>query len=104
MSPTSLVPGAVAVKSRRTRSGTSPASPARVVVGPPRPRLARHRAEFAHQPPHQLGSGRDLAADQHGVDPAVAVGAVGVFEDRGDDGLQLLAALRGGRGRPPAVE
>jgi hypothetical protein len=33
MSPTSLVPGADAVKSRRTRSGTSPASPAIVVVG-----------------------------------------------------------------------
>ena len=33
MSPTSLTPGASAVKSRRTRSGIVAASPARVVVG-----------------------------------------------------------------------
>ena len=33
MSPTSLVPGASAVKSRATRSGTDAASPAIVVVG-----------------------------------------------------------------------
>ena len=38
--------------------------------------------------------------DQLGVDPAVAVGAVGQLEDRRDVQLQVLPSLDGGRGRP----
>ena len=95
MSPTSLTPGASALKSRATRSG----------VGP-RPGLARDQTQLTHDRPDQLQAARLALAGQLGVHPAVTVGLVGHLEDRLDEHAQVRAAPGGGRGRAvaPLVE
>src|SRR5664279_4274151 len=106
MSPTSLTPGAGAVKSRATRSGTAVASPGVVVVGRNGLGWQGIQAQAAHHRPDQLRAAGHLSEYQLGVDTSVTVGAVGVLEDRSDDGFQLLTPRCRGRGRPaqPVVE
>jgi hypothetical protein len=101
MSPTSVVPGASAVKSRATRSGIEPVSPPSVVVGPGLG-LARDQAQLAHDRPHQFRGDVLALTGQGGMDPTVPVGQLGVGEDRFDEGGQAGAPACGRRGRPVA--
>src|SRR3954471_8339128 len=106
MSPTSLVPGASAWKSRASRSGIMPGSPATVVVG------RNGRGWQGIRPSSRMiertsSGGEALAlAVQGGMDPAVPVGVVGVVEDPLDEGGQAGPTPGGRRGGPvaPLVE
>src|SRR5680860_30425 len=69
---------------------------------PPRARLAGHQTHLTHQRSDQLRAGLDALTAQLGVDPPVAVGALGDLEHPGDVDLELLTALDRGRGRPVA--
>src|SRR6266566_7715909 len=97
MSPTSLVPGAAALKSRRTRSGMASASPATVVTGRQGRGWQATRPSWRISPADQLIAHVHAHADELGVHPPVAVGAVGVGEDLPDEDLQPLLALCGRR-------
>src|SRR6266496_4199924 len=69
---------------------------------PPRPRLAGHQAQLAHQPADQLIARLHAEAGKLSVHASVAVGAVGLSEDVLDEDLQLLLALGGRRFLPAA--
>src|SRR3954468_3908810 len=73
---------------------------------PPGPRLAGLQAQLAHQLADQLGAAGHAGAGQRGMDAPVAVGAIGVVEDRLDQRGKIGAAAGGGRGRSvaPLVE
>jgi hypothetical protein len=105
ISPTSLVPGAAAVKSRPIRSAVAGAAGSAIVV-PPGPGLAGDQPEPAHQRPHQLRRDGHPAPGQRGVDPPVAVRAVRVVKDVLDEFGEHLPARQRGRFRPvpPFVE
>src|SRR5664280_1521964 len=102
MSPTSFTPGRSAVKSWHSRSGTVAASPATVVVGPPRPRLAGPQVQLPHQRPDELRAGGHAEAGQLGLYPPVAVGVVGLGEHLPDQQPQLGPAGVRRRARPAA--
>src|SRR5215207_11186041 len=106
MSPTSLVPGASAWKSRASRSGITPGSPATGGGGPERARLAGDQAQLAHDRADQFRGEALALAVQGGMDPAVPVGVLGVVEDPLDEGGQAGPAPGGRRGGPvaPLVE
>jgi hypothetical protein len=69
MSPTIFWPGLSAVKARAGGALLGQRAP-------PRPGLARHQAQLAHQPPDELGAAQLAAPGQQGVQPPVAVLAV----------------------------
>src|SRR4051794_16534373 len=73
---------------------------------PPGPQLARLQAQLGHQLADQLRAAGHAGAGQRGMDAPVAVGAIGVVEDRLDQRGKIGAAAGGGRGRSvaPLVE
>ena len=61
---------------------------------PPRPGLARHQAQLAHQPADELGRAPLAAAQQRGVQAPVPVLAVVRLEQRADLELENFPSLR----------
>ena len=66
-------------------------------AGPPRSGLAGDEAQVTHDGADEFGAGGDAAAGELGVYAAVAVGLVGVGEDRLDQGCEFGPAGGGGR-------
>ena len=84
----------VAVDEVGDRSGAA------VAIGqarPPRPRLARHQALVAHGRADQLETGWHAPTAELGMHATVAVGLVGVLEDRHDQRRELLSPSGGRR-------
>ncbi len=87
MSPTRTVPGSVAVKSCRSRSGDLVGLAVAVgEVHPPRAGLAGHELRLMHEVADRLRAGGDAAAAELGVHSPVAASLVGV----GEHDLDLL--------------
>src|SRR5512135_691729 len=63
--------------------------------GPPGPRLAGHQAQLPHQRPDQLQPCLHAPARELQRDPAVAIGAVGVFERFGYQQFKFPPPFRG---------
>jgi hypothetical protein len=102
MSPTIFWPGACAVKSRFTRSGTGPGSPGTVVVGRYGLGWAGDQVEFAHQLPHELGADLLALTNELGVHATIPVGLIGMFENRLTSFLRYsrrIAVAEAGRSR-----
>ena len=58
-------------------------------------RSAGYEADLAHELPHQFGRALGLLGAQVGVDSAVSIGAVGLFEEVLNPGDQGLSPGRG---------
>src|SRR5215207_821769 len=99
MSPTSLVPGASAWKSRASRSGITPGSPATGGGGPERARLAGDQAQLAHDRADQFRGEALALAVQGGMDPAVPVGVLKIHSMRVARRARRRAVAEVGRSR-----